>query len=1139
MWINSVRQTQLIVQRTLYFDVMVALLEAGMTEKVWMATHGLDGLDTAALVREEIGQFAWFHKQWNSIEIMDTMIRQRMKDKSVNLNVFLFPRRAFAVLKFTHPQRIFYHYTGRTDQESGYALGPLVMYRLNGVPCFAMPDFDFDNGMTKHSTMNRKPIIGQFHFAGDHLADGEQKNRCAADRTIKIYDQNLDRMVEISLLKLNEHCLRWDKAGELDQTHWRVAREPNARDVFLRQDQNREMKVCEHWGELEEKNLGDNEVKNVIRSVKTHITKEDDASITTLWNMQKSMATHAHVTDNVRNAIKRVIVAIAEGKDQGGVMSVIMHPDNFGVGPIGTANIKNNPLFASFAGLLIISQNDPKDPFVAAVKDGLDAWTRFTNACAAIFTKESLVLGDENAPLTQKPWIQERYMEANLWEHTVCVGSPKVPLFVGRRPAKSSFNFVAPHQPTSKLVGTGDRKAFDTVHEYLSKTHKSGYEGKRYSLARVKTSADMDEVQRVLKTLKHVREDVMVMVDHDPSLVSRDKYAYALVAYTSAILYLDSYVEALNVAEGDAEKAEALNDFEIAISQLLTVVRETRSDFGIAPLDQQLDTIKTVCTLFASGADNRLRGYAQHAAFPELADALDAVEDADSRPDPVAFKKAHDDLNTLFASERVQKNPVLLAATDAYSMLHYRLEFVATYDATGAAANRGADARVSPFVLPASYVRYRNSFSEVLVLTTMGADNESSNTAWTQGGDPSQVFLLLGDPKWGYARPLVPRAGYDLVAGIKKALAAPLYPRRPRSRGEAVGRGANAAQSMLGASSSNNPNARRDAFAVASKKGPSAAPAPKPDAKAADSIDNIDINSPFHFSAISQLKSRHERFLERTECVVSRAIAGCFLFTPINKRTLDSVIRSGSTFVPAQYYIFRPFNMQEMAGIIAMEGGAGTCEMLWKNANVQVGHDVNVKTIYVHTTFYSSCAIYKEDNIVKQENVLYVRYCGGLNTRFFDEEQLRQLRKHKFIPSTDVNRPSCISVLVAPTERCNRKRIDLKGVEVKRNNAMRTQTEKETDIPSDYGSKDYYGAKALFADANMPPHGLLHLSKPTQSNSVMFQGHTQLWTPDGTYSNYILEQGHHGPHVGNGCAAIRDGELVPPPRFAFVSAAAC
>lgn len=62
MWINSVRQTQLIVQRTLYFDVIVALLESGQEEKKWIAMHGLENFDREGLMAREVSQYAWIRK---------------------------------------------------------------------------------------------------------------------------------------------------------------------------------------------------------------------------------------------------------------------------------------------------------------------------------------------------------------------------------------------------------------------------------------------------------------------------------------------------------------------------------------------------------------------------------------------------------------------------------------------------------------------------------------------------------------------------------------------------------------------------------------------------------------------------------------------------------------------------------------------------------------------------------------------------------------------------------------------------------------------------------------------------------------------------------------------------------------------
>jgi hypothetical protein len=381
--------------------VLEAVTHCADSEDAYTRMYGIPTGPNAVAARLalELSQFAMFNKDYKTMEKFRTIVAQHAKRMGFVINMYIFPQALLAYVSQAQVERTKYSYVG----ESGYRAfmdSPAGVGSLGRIPVYEAPTYLLEDDVDKVMTMSKDCTIGEVVWAVDRYASGSQAGRTTMDRCVREYDQDADSYVVKGMPEMLENCDRLDESGRLSREHFNVAHHGNAADMFFyaagRDGSN---KVCEVWGQMEEKSLKRITTDAVADSLRSKVSADDRVAIGKLLWLVK------YLRDQNKGEVAQSVaetVASLQSLD----LAQQYACDNFEKGGLG-----------SWFGLESMRKHRTHGPVAVA---GIDAVIRAYNVANAVAGCGNMVLDPERCPAHMYRFVEHRG-PASWFEHVLSV----------------------------------------------------------------------------------------------------------------------------------------------------------------------------------------------------------------------------------------------------------------------------------------------------------------------------------------------------------------------------------------------------------------------------------------------------------------------------------------------------------------------------------------------------------------------------------------------------------------------------------------------------------------------------------------------------------------------------------------------
>lgn len=291
------------------------------------------------------------------------------------------------------------------------------------------------------------------------------------------------------------------------------------------------------------------------------------------------------------------------------------------------------------------------------------------------------------------------------------------------------------------------------------------------------------------------------------------------------------------------------------------------------------------------------------------------------------------------------------------------------------------------------------------------------------------------------------------------------------------------------------------------------------------------LDDPLHFTNSPGFVARHEMMLREPDLLV-RACIGAFIYGRTNMKGMKA-IHEANVANPIGYIAFRPWARYRMSAVAWLNGGPHLGKTFWGHTKFMFSQNAQTMMIFGHLAYYSRVVVFEPKYIAVVETAMYRRAFGGLNMVPFSTKAITELAGKKFVQAGYQGMPSVVYLMVFNDYDSPPRYLDITG---------RYRHFKDESARSAYGgravqypSADYY-FNALKLNLLVPSQ-LGHLAQgiPKRSNSIGCWGYQSMYNPKtGLWDLHRHQnEGHHGPDVRPGVAAVRNGRVASMPSDGF------
>ena len=342
---------------TLSVGAIQALLNTDNAYRERMATEGGNTYRTfREHIRSEVETFNILRKN-NGAAIMHGKTLEQVETYRGKGDTYIFPKRAARYITTVPNSIVEYRHSGPTGDinKFDYHNSSELSRQLGSSEIYLIGQFDADDlgvADTRNGRVNPLDIkrqIGEY-FVGTYLGKNYE-NYSTEHRTIRVYDEDKDKMSPITVQTMIENCGRFDEDGNVRSfddmngiSDNKNNNDPNkARDPFHYKNDNGEIKAARYMGNLNY--LTFENVKEWVQTVLNAQYAKND--IFTIWEKGLSAA--------------RVISNAPIGKkvqDWFTVLSASKNLNTFGMYPLeGTKGITIPVGYATYPGFKTIQQS--------------------------------------------------------------------------------------------------------------------------------------------------------------------------------------------------------------------------------------------------------------------------------------------------------------------------------------------------------------------------------------------------------------------------------------------------------------------------------------------------------------------------------------------------------------------------------------------------------------------------------------------------------------------------------------------------------------------------------------------------------------------------------------------------------------
>lgn len=196
------------------FSVIYALLTARDYNKEYEAKLGIKKYGTIKRVLQaDRDTFATIQKDEKPMEKLDTNITMEMERYGGATDTWIMTPGAVAYLSLVRPEKRYYYSGQRTPgvelADSKRPVGTIV-----GKAVYKTRTFNVSHDM-RYDIMTRKCCIGGYNMMVDRNPTADPKKYKSVHRNIRVYDDEKDDMVTITLKMALDNCYLFDSTGKL------------------------------------------------------------------------------------------------------------------------------------------------------------------------------------------------------------------------------------------------------------------------------------------------------------------------------------------------------------------------------------------------------------------------------------------------------------------------------------------------------------------------------------------------------------------------------------------------------------------------------------------------------------------------------------------------------------------------------------------------------------------------------------------------------------------------------------------------------------------------------------------------------------------------------------------------------------
>lgn len=1084
MYVRTMKQIKLAIQRALEIDVFAALLECGEDEADWQAKNGFVQLDWRDRMEREINFYALFNKDDKGFERWDQDVFQTARQHGWEPNMIIINPECRTLATFGHPERYLYMFAGENGV-SRWMYGPLSMGTMNNLPVFEAPQPSVYTQRDDFPVVRGNITIGEWVPFVDRLRHTPNAERHARDRNVEIYDETTDSWVEIGFSTLVKHFFRFDENGELHSTHWDLAAVPDNMDIFIAKNKHQQSYVTRYFGQVETKYIDETSMKMMVGAA---LQKLSPARVEALQYLFEWF-------NRTRQApISRQFLAVTAGQTDAGAAGLAL---NEGArAPAAARPMQGEP------GTELLLGGDQLGAYYGA---GWDQLTMVGRTCflAKLLVQQGQPRNGVDCPvvaLDSAPGEFASWYGVELWSardpklreaisaaralYDLCVdafGGTKNPVLDPANCPRHLRKVV--REENLGLCTFVERTIFSGVAPLVSIASLDIEAPSARSAGNVpQFVVRVDEMLKKYEDANAIHAEQIAHVTSDIASTSTLSRIYALTQLLGRRILARHVVQrAFTPAENVIIKAPlymapllaagmTLGDMQ---TRLNTLVREittlgrnagSRNDFGDMTTEELEELMRN--NRFADGVA---------ALVVEFGNGTKTRLEQSGDNDLVAFCESIDEIVGQPIPQEGQKSRVgILEQPSLLPFVCHSIEDIKVGPNTYAHTLWICDPRTgfathfNPTVDPIS----DEAFSTWL--------NRVPSSRWLREGASVNKSTIPSEESYG----LTGERGYDAVADRTRGAAAALP----------------FAQQMH--------DADRTYFERQELTG-----------AATLGAENAFTDSP-------AFKERYDRAIEKNNAV-DLGVRLAFSFTWINESNMVRMAECDWVVKPWNVIGFRPRDTHEMGGALALRGGPGLGRTYVGHVNGKQGEDPVHKMVLFNFTFYHRSVVLNSKWVVRSDNLYYLRYVGGHNTNAATFKDLVEWHERGFEAPMSREEWSIMYFLVPHTEVFTDKFVDLRGYAIgeEANNYMNARDRSRPH----YSTAAYYNMLFNFQDIRVQSYGLkLFSGNSAMATSMCVRGPWREYNPkSGLFDIEFQNQGHHGPLVGPGVARVRNGACVP------------
>jgi hypothetical protein len=233
------------VHETCYYGVLHALLAGKNHWKEWNRQYGRRVTRIDDLLRQDRNRWAIAQKTPRGLFLLDATLREMLSHQGVQPDTWILPSKVGVYLQMVPSNVVSVQEAGPSksisDNNSNQGTARTLTTFRGAQVCETRP-FDMDFSGEASELLRREKMIGEYYqmLVTDSPKQSAVSGYRTDQRSIFIYNCDVDRFEKVQITDAIDNCFRWDKdTGLPDGDHDYIQKGygiPSARDVSLRDD---------------------------------------------------------------------------------------------------------------------------------------------------------------------------------------------------------------------------------------------------------------------------------------------------------------------------------------------------------------------------------------------------------------------------------------------------------------------------------------------------------------------------------------------------------------------------------------------------------------------------------------------------------------------------------------------------------------------------------------------------------------------------------------------------------------------------------------------------------------------------------------------------------------------------------------